>query len=136
MALAKKIDHVAVLVKDLDAAVQTFTKNFGFPVTRRADAPNLGIRLAMLGIGDAEIELFTPTTTGTPPAQALAERGEGMHVLSLEVDNLDAAVQTMVAKGIKCSPAVPTSDGKGRLVFLSPKATHGVLLQLIEWPKP
>lgn len=126
---------MAVLVKDLDTAVQTFTKNFGFPVTRRADAPNLGIQLALLRIGDAEIELFTPTKSDTPPAKALAERGEGMHVLSLEVDNLDVAVQTMTAKGIKCSPVTPTSDGKGRLVFLSPKATHGVLLQLIEWPR-
>jgi methylmalonyl-CoA/ethylmalonyl-CoA epimerase len=132
MALAKKIDHVAVLVKDLAAAMQTFTKNFGFPVTARMAAPNAGIELALLRIGDADIELFTPTHADTPPAKALAERGEGMYVLSLAVDDLDAAIQTMTAKGIKCSPVSPTADGKGRLAFLSPKATHGVLLQLIE----
>jgi methylmalonyl-CoA epimerase len=135
MALAKKIDHVAVAVKDLDAAVQTFTANFGFPVTRRADVAQLGISLAMLKIGDAELELFTPTAADNPPAQFVAERGEGMYVLSLETDNLDAAVQALRARGIKVGDVTPTGDGRGRLVYVSPKATHGVLLQLIEHPK-
>ncbi len=132
MAVAKKIDHVAIAVKDLDAAVNTFTRNFGFPLTRRVEAPALGISLAMLGIGDAELELFTPTTGGSPPAEFLAERGEGMYVLSLETEDLDAAVQALTAKGIKVGPVTAAADGKGRLVFVSPKFTHGVLLQLIE----
>lgn len=135
MAFAKKIDHVAIAVKDLDAAVQTFTRNFEFPVTRHADIPALGISLSMLKVGDAELELFTPTAPNNPPARFLAERGEGMYVLSLEVDDLDAAVQLLAAKGITLSAVAPTGDGHGRLVYLSPKATHGVLLQLIEHPK-
>ncbi len=135
MALAKGINHVASAVKDLDTAVRTFTSNFGFPVTRRADAPGVGIKLTMLGIGDAELELFTPTTAGNAPAKFLAERGEGMYVLSLETEDLDAAVRTLGAKGIKVGPVTPTADGKSRLVFVSPKATHGVLLELIEHSK-
>ncbi len=132
MAVARRIDHVAIAVKDLDGAVNTFTKNFGFPLIRRADAPALGISLAMLGIGDAELELFTPTTAGSPPAKFLDERGEGMYVLSLETEDLDAAVQVLTIKGIKVGPVTPAADGKGRLVFVSPKFTHGVLLELIE----
>jgi methylmalonyl-CoA/ethylmalonyl-CoA epimerase len=134
MPVAKKIDHIAIAVKDLDAAVKTFTSNFGFPVTRRADVPAVGISLALLGIGDAELELFTPTVADNPPATFLAERGEGMYVLSLETDNLDAAMQALSAKGIRVGQATPTADGKGRLAYVSPKATHGVLLQLIERP--
>ncbi len=135
MALAKKIDHVAIAVKDLDTAVDTFTRNFDFPVSRSADLPALGISLTMLQVGDAELELFTPTAADNPPAKFLAERGEGLYVLSLETDNLDAAVQALSAKGIKVGPVTPPSDGRGRLAFISPKFTHGVLLQLIEHPK-
>jgi methylmalonyl-CoA/ethylmalonyl-CoA epimerase len=135
MGLAKKIDHIAVAVKDLDAAVKTFTSNFGFPVTRRAEVGQLGIALAMLKIGDAEIELFTPTKADNPPAKFITERGEGMYVLSLETNNLDAAVQSLRAQGIKVGDVSPTGDGRSRLVYISPKATHGVLLQLIEHPR-
>jgi methylmalonyl-CoA/ethylmalonyl-CoA epimerase len=132
MAVAKRINHVAIAVKDLDTAVRTFTSNFGFPVTRRTEAPALGIALAALGIGDAELELFTPTTTGNAPAKFLAERGEGMYVLALETDDLDAAVGALSARGVKVGPVTPSADGKSRLAFLSPKFTHGVLLELIE----
>ena len=135
MAMVKRIDHVAVAVKDLGAAVRTFTTNFGFPVTRRSDAPGLGIALAMLGIGDAQLELFTPTTTTNAPAKFLAERDEGMYLLSLETDDLDAAVRTLSARGLKTSPVTPSADGKSRLVFVSPRSTHGVLLELIEHAK-
>lgn len=135
MSLAKKIDHIAIAVKDLDSAVNTFTNNFGFPVTRRADVPALGISLALLRIGDAELELFQPTATDNPAAKFLADRGEGMYVLSLETENLDAALHALSAKGIRVGQIAPTSDGKGRLAYVSPKATHGVLLQLIEHSK-
>jgi methylmalonyl-CoA epimerase len=126
---------VAIAVKDLDTAVDTFTRNFDFPVSRSADLAALGISLTTLRVGDAELELFMPTAPDNPPARFLAERGEGMYALSLETDSLDVAVQALSAKGIKVGPVTPTSDGKGRLVFISPKFTHGVLLQLIEHPK-
>lgn len=135
MALAKKIDHVAIAVTDLDAALETFTRNFGFPVARRANPPAAGISVALLQIGDAELELFTPTTTDNPPAKFLAERGEGVYALSLETESLDAAVQALTAKDIKVGPVTSTSDGKGRVAFISPRFTHGVLLQLIQHGK-
>ena len=133
MQLAKKIDHIAIAVKDLDAAVKTFSANFGFPVERMGDVPALSIRRAFLTIGDASLELFQPTSDTNPAAKFLAERGEGMYVLSLEVDDLNGAVGTLARQGIKVN--VQTIPNGPRLGFLSPKATHGVLLQLIEHPK-
>jgi methylmalonyl-CoA/ethylmalonyl-CoA epimerase len=133
MALAKKIDHLAIVVKDLDAAVQTFTANFAFPVVRRGENAQLGLRNAFLQVGDAQIELFTPTKPENPATKFLAEQGEGMYVLSLEVDDLDQATQALTAKGIKVGAIMPVPDG--RLAFISPKATHGVLLQFIERKK-
>jgi methylmalonyl-CoA epimerase len=130
MALAKKIDHIAIAVKDLDAAVKTFTGNFGFPIERLGEVPALNIRRAYLTIGDAWLELFQPTNETNPAAKFIAERGEGMYVLSLEVDDLQAATQALGQKGIKVNvQQVPNGP---RLGFISPKSTHGVLLQLIE----
>ncbi len=132
MSVAKKIDHVAIAVKDLDAAVKTFTGNFGFPIERIGEVPALNIRRAYLTIGDAWLELFQPTADANPATKFIAERGEGMYVLSLEVDDLQAAVQALGQKGIKVNvQEVPNGP---RLGFISPKATHGVLLQLIQHP--
>ncbi len=132
MSFARKIDHIAIAVKDLDAAVKTFTGNFGFPIERMGDVPALNIRRAFLTIGDASLELFQPTSAANPAAKFIAERGEGMYILSLEVADLDAAAATLATKGIKANiQNIP--DGP-RLGFISPKSTHGVLLQLIEHP--
>lgn len=130
MAIAKKIDHVAIAVKDLDAAVKTFTGNFGFPIERSGEVPQLHIRRAFLTIGDAWLEIFQPTSDANPAAKFLAERGEGMYILSLEVDDLNAAVSALGAKGVKVN--VQEIPNGPRLGFISPKATHGVLLQLIQ----
>jgi methylmalonyl-CoA/ethylmalonyl-CoA epimerase len=132
MGLAKKIDHVAIAVKDLDAAVRTFTGNFGFPVERLGEVPALHVRRAYLTIGDAWLELFQPTSDANPAAKFITERGEGMYVLSLEVDDLQAAAQALSQKGIKVN--VQEIPNGPRLGFISPKQTHGVLLQLIEHP--
>ena len=132
MSLAKKIDHVAIAVKDLDAAVQTFTGNFGFPIERIGEVPALNIRRAYLTIGDAWIELFQPTSDANPGSKFIAERGEGMYVLSLEVDDLQVAAQALSEKGMTVN--VQQIPNGPRLGFISPKATHGVLLQLIEHP--
>ena len=133
MAVATRIDHIAIGVKDLDAALKTFTRNFGFPVEGLGEVPALNIRRAFLTIGDAALELFQPTSESNPAAKFLTERGEGMYVLSLEVDDLRAASEALAKKGITVNVQnVP--DGP-RLGFISPKVTHGVLLQLIEHSK-
>lgn len=133
MVLAKKIDHIAIAVKDLDTAVDTFTTNFGFPVSRKGPVPQLHLNRAFLEIGDASLELFQPTSDANPGAKFLGERGEGMYLLSLEVDNMDAAVARLAGKDVKV--AVQTLPDGMKLGFISPKKAHGVLLQLIQHPK-
>jgi len=130
MSVATKIDHIAIAVKDLDAALKTFTANFGFPVEGLGEVPQLNIRRAFLSIGDASLELFQPTNDASPGAKFIAERGEGLYVLSLEVDDLHAAAETLANKGITVR-IQDVTDGP-RLGFISPKVTHGVLLQLIQ----
>lgn len=127
---AKRIDHVVVAVKDLEPAVATYQKNFGLTKARSGEVPSLGIRNVFLPIGDAQIELAAPLADQGPVADFLAKNGEGMYLLSLEVDDLDAAIAQLQDKGLQVNVAQGT--GGQRLAFVSPRGTHGVLLQLIE----
>ena len=127
---ARRIDHVVIAVPDLEAAVETYQENFALEVVRGGEVPALGIRNAFLPIGDAEIELVTPLTTQGPVADFLEKRRSGLYLLALEVEDLDAALTTLQAQGIRVN--VATGSAGQRLAFVSPRATHGVLLQLIE----
>ena len=126
----KRIDHIAIAVPDLDAAVDTYQSNFGLDYVSGGEVPALGIRNAFLQIGDAQIELITPLSEQGPVANFLAKRGGGMYLLSLEVENLDEAIATLQAQGARVNSA--TGGSGQRLAFVSPRATHGVLLQLVE----
>ena len=127
---AKRIDHIAIAVKDLEAAVATYQHNFGLEKVSGDDIPALGIRNAFLQIGDAQIELITPLAEQGPVADFLARQGGGMYLLALEVDNLDDAIATLQNQGARMQ--VATGSTGQRLAFVSPRATHGVLLQLLE----
>ncbi len=127
---AKRIDHIAIAVQDLEAAVATYQDNFGLTKVKGGEVPSLGIRNAFLQIGDSQIELVTPLSEQGPIADFLAKQGGGMYLLSLEVDDLDAAIAELQDNGARVNVA-QGSEGK-RLAFVSPKATHGVLLQLLE----
>ena len=127
---ATRIDHVAVVVKDLEAAVATYQHNFDLAKAGGGEVPALGIHNAFLQIGGARIELMTPMSATGPVAEFLEQRGEGMYLLSLEVEDLDEAVTHLEAAGARVRVA-EGSTGQ-RLAFVSPKSAHGVLLQLLE----
>jgi len=127
---AKRIDHVVIAVKDLEAAVATYQQNFGLAQVSGGEVPSLGIRNAFLQIGDAQLELVTPLADQGPVADFLARHGSGMYLLALEVDNLDEAITTLQNQGARLN--VTTGSRGQRLAFVSPRATHGVLLQLVE----
>ena len=127
---AQRIDHVVIAVKDLEAAVATYTHNFALEKVCEGEVPALGIRNAFLQIGDAQIELVTPLSADSPVGKFLQTHGEGLYLLALEVDDLDAAVATLQAQGTRVN--ITTGSSGQRLAFISPRATHGVLLQLLE----
>ena len=127
---AKRLDHIAIAVQDLDAAVATYQHNFGLEQVGGGTVPALGIRNAFLQIGEAQIELITPLAEQGPVADFLARQGSGMYLLALEVDNLDDAIATLQSQGARVN--VATGSTGQRLAFVSPRATHGVLLQLLE----
>jgi len=127
---ANRIDHLVIAVKDLDAAIATYTETLGLEKVREGEVPTLGIRNAFLKLGDAELELAAPLSDDTPVGKFLQGHGEGLYLLALEVDSLDEAIATFEAQGARVN-AAEGSDGQRR-AFVSPRATHGVLLQLLE----
>jgi methylmalonyl-CoA epimerase len=127
---ANRIEHLVIAVKDLDAAIATYTETLGLEKVSEGEVPALGIRNAFLKLGDAELELAAPLSDDTPVGKFFQGQGEGMYLLALEVDSLDEAIATFEAKGARVNVA-EGSDGQRR-AFVSPRATHGVLLQLLE----
>ena len=132
----KNLDHVVATVTDVEAAAELYQKNCGIAADERQELPQFGLRNAILPIGRAFIELAEPLGDSGPIAQALAERGEGLYLVALEVDDLDAAVGDLRAKGYRVSDPAPGSRPTYRLAFVSPRSAHGVLLQLIEHRPP
>jgi methylmalonyl-CoA/ethylmalonyl-CoA epimerase len=120
---------VSIATDELNASVETFRKNFGFPVTRSATSSSGQIRSVSLGIGSAEIEMMAPTGEESPVARFLAERGPGLHQLVLEVEDLKAAEAELSARGIDVG--VETGADGRSAGFLSTAQTHGVRIALV-----
>lgn len=125
---AKKIDHVGIVVKDLETALATYSQNFGFAAdrSRGGDVPALGIKNAFMPVGETDLEFIQPTTSDGPVATFASERGEGTFMLSLAVDDLDAAIAHLRGLGAR------VGDARNGLAFVSMKSTHGVNLQLVQ----
>ena len=130
MAL-KRIDHVVVAVKDCKAAGERYAQLLGKPASAVKDLPALGIKNVVLNLGDAFLELAEPLSNQGPVAKFLDTKGEGLYLLSIEVDNMDATIKDLTAKGVQMA-GQPTDGPTGKLAFVHPKSTHGVLLQLVQ----
>ena len=124
----KRIDHIVVRVKDLDASIHDYTTKLGMRVSKGPDdIPALGMRRALLPMGEDGqfIELAEPLGDGGAIGRALERRGEGLHLVALAVDDLAAAVAEMKANGAELIEA-------GSQVFVHPRDGHGVMYQLVE----
>jgi methylmalonyl-CoA epimerase len=128
-----KIHHIAVAVKNVEEATKIYTDIFGLQVSSSGARPQLGIRNAMLPIGDGFIELIEPLDPQQGPvAKFLQSRGEGIYLVSLEVEDIDLAIKSLSKKGVRLLGADPESRAKGAMVFIHPNSTKGVLVQLFQ----
>ena len=128
----KGIDHVVVAVKDLDAAVQNYETLYGVAVSERREAPAAGMKMAFFRFADSFMELVSNIDDTGPIAKRLAERGEGVHLIAMQVDDIDAAVAELRGKGVRLvGDPGPGNPVKGQ-VFVHPSYTGGVLTQLVQ----
>ena len=134
----KRIDHIAIVVQDLDAALGVYRDLLGLPLERIEEVPAEKVKVAFLSLpeGDGEVELVQPTADDTGIARFLSKRGEGMHHICFEVDDIEAAMATMAASGLQVLEDKPRLGSQGRkYVFIHPKTAHGVLIELYERPR-
>ena len=133
--MLKQIDHIAIVVQNLDAALRVYHEVFGLPLERVEDVSAEKVRVAFLPLpeGDGEVELVQPTAEDTGIARYLAKRGEGMHHICFEVDDIQAAMAEMAASGLQVLEEKPRLGSQGqKYVFIHPKSAHGVLIELYE----
>ena len=131
-----RVDHIGVAVRDLEAAAAAFAAILGRPAERVEALPGMGVRIAFFPLAGGEIELVEGTDPAGSIARFLAARGEGIHHLCCEVEDLQAAIDRLHAAGVPMVDRVPRDGGGGtRVAFLHPKGTGGALLELCERPR-
>jgi methylmalonyl-CoA epimerase len=133
--MPKRIDHVAIIVRNIEQALAFYQDMLGITPREIRDVPSEQVRIAFLplgGPGGSEIELIEPATSDSSLVKFLEKRGEGLHHICLEVEDIDAALQEMQQKGAPVLDQQPRIAAEGRAIFLHPKGTHGVLLELLE----
>ncbi len=129
-----RIHHLTVAVRDLAAARATFAALIDVTDAGAASSvPAFGIRTAALPLGEDVLRLAAPESTDNPLMRFLERRGEGLYNVALEVDDLDAAVRELAAKGVRVSEPVLAEPGL-RSAFVTMAATHGLSIQLVEVP--
>lgn len=129
----KNLNHVAVIVSDLDKALTFWEEALGLELARRADVPTEGVSTAFLPVGDSNVELITPIQDDTGVARFLEKRGPGLHHLCFEVDDLEATLQRLTELNVPLINQEPqTGHGGYRYAFVHPKGTGGVLVELYE----
>jgi methylmalonyl-CoA/ethylmalonyl-CoA epimerase len=132
MAKITKINHIAIVVPDIDNALTFWQDCLGLKVDHVEDVPSQKSIVAFLPTGDSEVELVKPTAEGTGAAKFLAERGPGMHHLCFEVDDLDGMIVDLKSKGVRVLNDPPVELEGRRMTFLHPKSAGGVLVELYE----
>ena len=130
-----KIEHVALAVADLDAAVEHYEKVWGLTVSHRERVEDQGVEEAMLPLGESFLQLLGPTGPDTTVGKFVAKRGEGLHHIAYEVDDLEGALAELKAQGVPLIDEAPRLGGRGHMVaFVHPKGNHGLLVELVQRP--
>jgi len=130
----KRVDHIAIAVRDLEAALGFFRDRLGLDVGQVATVEKDRVRVAFLPVGDACLELLEPLDSEGPVARFLERRGEGLHHICLEVEDIGAALAELGAAGVELIDRIPRPGAEGLVAFIHPKNTHGVLLELVQKP--
>ena len=135
MSKVTRIDHVAILVEDLEGPLAFWREALGIEVSHVEDTPAEGAKVAFLPVGASEIELVVPTDAEGGLARFLEKRGAGMHHLCLEVDDIEGMLASLKEKGVQLiNPEPVHGSGGKKYAFIHPKSAYGVLVELYELP--
>jgi methylmalonyl-CoA epimerase len=128
-----EIDHVAIAVNDLDAAIAWYAETFGATVDHRETVESDGVEEALLKVADSYVQLLTPTNDTSPVAKYLANKGEGLHHIGYRVADCAAALEAVKASGGRVIDEAPRPGSRGTTVaFVHPKTSFGTLIELVQ----
>ena len=129
-----RVHHIAVVVRDLEAALGLYRDTLGLPLETVLPIPDDGVRIAFLPLDDTKLELVEPTDLSTGVARFLESRGEGFHHVCFEVPDLAETLTRLAIDGLELIDTVPRAGAEGPVAFLHPRSCHGLLVELIEAP--
>ncbi len=132
MAKIKKINHIAIAVKDVEESLKFWRDAMGLQVDHIEDVPSQKSEVVFIPVGDCEVELVKPTSEDTGVAKFIDERGGGMHHLCFEVDNIDEMLAQLKEKGVRLINEEALELPGRKMAFVHPKSTNGVLVELYE----
>lgn len=129
--MLSKINHIGIAVRSLEETLPLYRDQLGMTYKGIEEVAEQRVRVAMLQIGESQIELLEPTSPESPLAKFLEKSGPGIHHLAYEVADIEAAIARLVANGVKMIDTVPRNGAHGtRIAFVHPKSTNGVLTEL------
>jgi methylmalonyl-CoA/ethylmalonyl-CoA epimerase len=131
--LLTEIDHVAIAVNDLEAAIAYYRDTFGAEVDHREVVESDGVEEALLKVADSYVQLLTPTRDDSPVAKYLERKGEGLHHVGYRVADCGEALEAVKAQGGRVIDEAPRPGSRGTTVaFVHPKAAFGTLIELVQ----
>ncbi len=130
--MIRKVDHLGIAVRSIEEA-RGFWEALGLEVGEIEEVPHEGVRIAMLRCGETRLELLEPTSSESPIAKFLEQRGPGIHHLCLGSDDIEADDARLRARGARLLRERPTAGAGGaRVQFVHPKSAGGVLVELAQ----
>ena len=126
-----RINHLGIAVEDLDQASKVY-QAMGLSIQKVVEVPEQKVRVAFIPIGETTIELVQPMSPDSTVATYLEKRGQGLHHLALEVEDIEAALSELKALGMRLIDQTPRQGAEGRIAFVHPASTDKVLIELVE----
>lgn len=131
--MLSKINHIGIAVNSIEEALPFYRDSLGMTFAGTEEVPSQLVKVAFLHIGESKIELLEPTSPDSPVAKFLEKNGPGVHHLAYGVDDIEAAIAELVAKGTRMIDTAPRNGAHGaRIAFIHPKSSGGVLTELCE----
>ena len=126
------VDHVGVAVNDISAALNFFATNFGTPDAEVVEMADQGVRACLIEVGQTRIELLQPLSPESAVGRFIERRGEGLHHLALNVDDIAGKLKILSANGLALIDDEPRHGLSGTIGFVHPRSVFGVLTELVE----
>jgi len=131
--MMNKIEHIGIAVNDIENANEIFEKLFGESCYKIENVESEGVKTSFFKVGNNKIELLEATNEDSPIAKFIKNRGEGMHHIAFDVDDIEKEISRLQDKGFKVLNEIPKKGADNKLVaFLHPKSTNGVLIELCQ----